>query len=128
MTNPIMIEARDLSKFYGPFVAVENVRFAIPRGQIVAFLGPNGAGKTTTMKMLTGYLAPSAGTAEIAGLDVHQQRPRSHPPARLPAGKWPALPGHDAGGVAPVLRGGARNGAGGPAWPDQGSGRALRAR
>ena len=74
MTEPIMIEARDLSKFYGPFVAVESVRFAIPRGQIVAFLGPNGAGKTTTMKMLTGYLAPSGGTAEIAGLDVHQQR------------------------------------------------------
>ena len=74
MTEPIMIEARDLSKFYGPFVAVESVRFAIPRGQIVAFLGPNGAGKTTTMKMLTGYLAPSAGTAEIAGLDIHNQR------------------------------------------------------
>lgn len=74
MTEPIMIEARDLSKFYGPFVAVESVRFAIPRGQIVAFLGPNGAGKTTTMKMLTGYLAPSAGSAEIAGLDVHQAR------------------------------------------------------
>ena len=74
MTEPIMIEARDLSKFYGPFVAVESVRFAIPRGQIVAFLGPNGAGKTTTMKMLTGYLAPSGGTAAIAGLDVHQQR------------------------------------------------------
>ena len=60
MTDQIMIEALDLSKFYGPFVAVENVRFAIPKGQIVAFLGPNGAGKTTTMKMLTGYLAPSA--------------------------------------------------------------------
>ena len=74
MTEPIMIEARDLSKFYGPFVAVESVRFAIPRGQIVAFLGPNGAGKTTTMKMLTGYLAPSGGTAEIAGLDVHRER------------------------------------------------------
>lgn len=74
MTEPIMIEARDLSKFYGPFVAVESVRFAIPRGQIVAFLGPNGAGKTTTMKMLTGYLAPSAGSAEIAGLDVHRER------------------------------------------------------
>ena len=74
MTEPIMIEARDLSKFYGPFVAVESVRFAIPRGQIVAFLGPNGAGKTTTMKMLTGFLAPSAGSAEIAGLDVHEQR------------------------------------------------------
>jgi len=74
MTEPIMIEARNLSKFYGPFVAVESVRFAIPRGQIVAFLGPNGAGKTTTMKMLTGYLAPSAGSAQIAGLDVHQER------------------------------------------------------
>ena len=74
MTDQIMIEALDLSKFYGPFVAVENVRFAIPKGQIVAFLGPNGAGKTTTMKMLTGYLAPSAGTAEIAGLDVHKER------------------------------------------------------
>ena len=74
MTQQIMIEARDLSKYYGPFVAVESVRFAIPRGQIVAFLGPNGAGKTTTMKMLTGYLAPSAGAAQIAGLDVHTQR------------------------------------------------------
>ena len=74
MTEPIMIEARDLSKFYGPFVAVERVRFAIPRGQIVAFLGPNGAGKTTTMKMLTGYLAPSEGSARIAGLDVRRDR------------------------------------------------------
>ncbi len=74
MTEPIMIEAKGLSKFYGPFVAVENVRFAIPRGQIVAFLGPNGAGKTTTMKMLTGYLAPSAGTAAISGFDIRQQR------------------------------------------------------
>lgn len=74
MTDRIMIEARGLSKYYGPFVAVEAVRFAIPRGQIVAFLGPNGAGKTTTMKMLTGFLAPSAGSAEIAGLDVRERR------------------------------------------------------
>lgn len=74
MDDRIMIEARGLSKFYGPFVAVEAMRFAIPRGQIVAFLGPNGAGKTTTMKMLTGFLAPSAGSAEIAGLDVREHR------------------------------------------------------
>ena len=74
MTDRIMIEARGLSKYYGPFVAVEAVRFAIPRGQIVAFLGPNGAGKTTTMKMLTGFLAPSAGSARIAGLDVREER------------------------------------------------------
>ena len=69
-----MIEARGLTKYYGPFVATENISFSIPEGQIVAFLGPNGAGKTTTMKMLTGYLAPSAGTARIAGLDVHRDR------------------------------------------------------
>ena len=69
-----MIEARGLTKYYGPFVATENITFSIPQGQIVAFLGPNGAGKTTTMKMLTGYLAPSAGSARIAGLDVHSER------------------------------------------------------
>ena len=69
-----MIEAKGLTKYYGPFVATENISFSIPEGQIVAFLGPNGAGKTTTMKMLTGYLAPSAGSAEIAGLDVHKER------------------------------------------------------
>ncbi len=69
-----MIEAQGLTKYYGPFIATENISFSIPEGKIVAFLGPNGAGKTTTMKMLTGYLAPSAGTARIAGLDVHTER------------------------------------------------------
>ena len=69
-----MIEAQGLTKYYGPFIAVENISFSIPQGQIVAFLGPNGAGKTTTMKMLTGFLAPSAGAARIAGLDVHRER------------------------------------------------------
>ena len=69
-----MIEANGLTKYYGPFVATENISFSIPHGQIVAFLGPNGAGKTTTMKMLTGYLAPSAGSARIAGLDVQTNR------------------------------------------------------
>lgn len=69
-----MIEAQGLTKYYGPFVATEDITFSIPEGQVVAFLGPNGAGKTTTMKMLTGYLAPSAGAARIAGLDVHKER------------------------------------------------------
>jgi ABC-2 type transport system ATP-binding protein len=69
-----MIEAQGLTKYYGPFIATENISFSIPHGQIVAFLGPNGAGKTTTMKMLTGFLAPSAGAARIAGLDVHRER------------------------------------------------------
>ena len=70
----IMIEAQGLSKFFGPFVAVENISFAIPEGQIVAFLGPNGAGKSTTMRVLTGYLAPSEGTASIAGMDMQKAR------------------------------------------------------
>ena len=69
-----MIEACGLSKYYGPFVAVENVSFAIPRGQVAAFLGPNGAGKSTTMKLLTGYLSASAGSAKIGGFDVSEQR------------------------------------------------------
>ena len=69
-----MIEAKGLSKYYGPFVAVQDISFTIPQGQIVAFLGPNGAGKTTMMRMLTGYLAPSAGEAAIAGFDVRTHR------------------------------------------------------
>ena len=73
-TAPAMIEARGLSKYYGPFVAVEDISFVIPQGQIVAFLGPNGAGKTTMMRMLTGYLAASAGSAAIAGHDVRRDR------------------------------------------------------
>ena len=69
-----MIEATGLSKYYGPFVAIGNISFSIPQGQVVAFLGPNGAGKTTMMRMLTGFLAPSAGRAAIAGFDVHASR------------------------------------------------------
>ena len=70
----MMIEASGLSKYYGSFVAVQDISFSIPQGQVVAFLGPNGAGKTTMMRMLTGYLAPSAGEAAIAGHDVRRDR------------------------------------------------------
>lgn len=70
----IMIEAKGLSKYYGPFVAIKDISFAIPEGQIVAFLGPNGAGKSTAMKILSGYLAQSEGEAKIAGFDVSKQR------------------------------------------------------
>jgi ABC-2 type transport system ATP-binding protein len=69
-----MIRAQGLSKFYGSFVAIRDISFAIPEGQIVAFLGPNGAGKSTTLKILSGYLAPSAGVAVIAGIDVQHNR------------------------------------------------------
>ncbi|MFQ5739045.1 MAG: ABC transporter ATP-binding protein [Acidobacteriota bacterium] len=73
-SSRVMIEAKGLSKYYGPFVAIEQISFSIPEGQITAFLGPNGAGKSTTMKILSGFLAPSSGTGAIAGLDIHERR------------------------------------------------------
>jgi ABC-2 type transport system ATP-binding protein len=65
-----MIEAKSLCKSYGAFKAVDDLSFKVEAGQILGFLGPNGAGKSTTMKMLTGFLTPSSGTALINGVDV----------------------------------------------------------
>jgi ABC-2 type transport system ATP-binding protein len=73
MTN-VMIRAAGLHKHFGAFAAVADVSFEIARGEIVAFLGPNGAGKSTTMRMLTGFMAPTHGRAEIAGIDVATRR------------------------------------------------------
>ena len=72
--SDLMIQAEKLSKYYGDFAAAADVSFSIRRGEVVAFLGPNGAGKSTTMKMLTGYVSPSSGTAKIAGFDMSTQR------------------------------------------------------
>ncbi len=69
-----LIQAEALSKYYGDFTAIENVTFSVPASSVTAFLGPNGAGKSTTMKILTGFLAPSSGTARIAGLDMDKDR------------------------------------------------------
>src|SRR5256714_3831798 len=69
-----MLEIRNLVKKFGPLVAVDNVSFSVPAGEVLGFLGPNGAGKSTTMKMITGFLAPTAGTAIICGHDI-QRRP-----------------------------------------------------
>ncbi|MBB6250635.1 ribosome-associated ATPase/putative transporter RbbA [Nitrospirillum iridis] len=68
--RPIAIEARDLTRRFGDFVAVDRVSFAIPKGEIFGFLGSNGCGKTTTMKMLTGLLPASAGTPLLFGQAV----------------------------------------------------------
>ena len=64
------IEASDLSKAYGPVLALEKVSFSVDKGEVIGLLGPNGAGKTTLMKVLTGYLQPDAGTAVLRGIDV----------------------------------------------------------
>lgn len=68
-----MIDIRALSKRFGSLVAVDGVSFTVRRGEVLGFLGPNGAGKSTTMKMVTGFLAPSAGTAVVCGHDVVQE-------------------------------------------------------
>lgn len=65
-----MIEANSLCKAYGAFKAVDNLSFTVEPGQVLGFLGPNGAGKSTTMKMLTGFLTPTSGSALINGIDV----------------------------------------------------------
>ena len=65
-----MIEVRDLTHYYGPMPAVENVNFTVRRGEILGFLGPNGAGKTTTMRILTGFMPPTRGTVTLDGYDV----------------------------------------------------------
>ena len=67
-----MIEVSGLTKRYGDVVAVDAVSFSVERGEVVGFLGPNGAGKTTTMRMLTGFLPPSDGSASIAGHDIFE--------------------------------------------------------
>lgn len=67
-----MIEVKDLTKDYGHRRAINKLNFSIKKGEVVGFLGPNGAGKSTTMKIITGFMAPSSGTASIAGFDVFE--------------------------------------------------------
>lgn len=73
-----MIRVQNLTKTYGDFTAVNDISFAVNKGEIFAFLGPNGAGKTTTIKMLTTLLTPTSGKVELAGIDptVEQTKAR----------------------------------------------------
>ena len=68
-----MIEVTDITKFYGDFPAVTGISFSVEKGEILGFLGPNGAGKSTTMKILTGFMPPTSGTASIAGFDIVEE-------------------------------------------------------
>ena len=65
-----MLEIRGLTKRFGPLTAVDGIDLSVDRGEVLGFLGPNGAGKSTTMKMVTGFLPPSAGSATVCGFDV----------------------------------------------------------
>jgi gliding motility-associated transport system ATP-binding protein len=68
-----MIEISHLSKRYGALTAVDDISFGVAPGEVLGFLGPNGAGKSTTMKMITGFLTPSAGTVRVCGHDVQNE-------------------------------------------------------
>jgi len=68
-----MIEVKNLTKYYGKRLAVDNISFKVDKGAIVGFLGPNAAGKTTTMRILTGFLAPTTGEVKVAGYDILTQ-------------------------------------------------------
>src|SRR2546426_5030998 len=65
-----MIQVDNLSKYFGPVMAVDRITFQVERGEIVGSLGPNGAGKTTTMRILTSFLPATSGIAKVAGFDV----------------------------------------------------------
>jgi len=71
--SEVMIRVDNLTKDYGSFRAVDGVSFDVHKGEVLGFLGPNGAGKSTTMKMLTCFIAPTGGTATVAGKDVFEQ-------------------------------------------------------
>jgi gliding motility-associated transport system ATP-binding protein len=68
-----MLEIRHLVKFFGLLAAVDDISFAVPRGEVLGFLGPNGAGKSTTMKMITGFVPPTSGTAIVCGHDIRKE-------------------------------------------------------
>ena len=65
-----MLEVKELRKHFGPFEAVKGVSFTADKGEVLGFLGPNGAGKPTTMRMITGFLPPTSGTATVNGHDI----------------------------------------------------------
>ena len=69
------IETVDLTKHFGPIVAVDHLTFTVNRGEIFGFLGPNGSGKSTTMRMLLGLARPTRGSARFLGMDIHTRLP-----------------------------------------------------
>ena len=97
----VMIRVENLRKVYGgnPKPAVDGISFDVRAGEVLGFVGPNGAGKTTTMKILTSFLAPTGGRAEVAGFDTYADSVRSRTPRRASrcatstASSWPATGG-----------------------------------
>src|SRR5258706_774619 len=85
-----MIKVQNLAKVFGTKRAVDDISFAVERGEVLGFLGPNGAGKSTTMRMITGFIPPSAGTVSVGGFDIEDnpieaRRLIGYLPANAPA-------------------------------------------
>ena len=86
-----MIEIQGLRKTFGPIIAVNDISFAVRRGEVLGFLGPNGAGKSTTMKMITGFLTPDAGMVRVGGRGYRQRADSRQTLDGLPPGRSTAL-------------------------------------
>ena len=95
-----MIKVENLSKSFGPKVAVDDISFTVERGEVLGFLGPNGAGKSTTMRMITGFIPPTDGKVTVGGFNMVDRSHSRQTAHRLSAGKRPGLHGHDGGGLS----------------------------
>ena len=96
MTTDPVVRTRGLTKHYGAAVGLEHLDLEVGAGEVFGYLGPNGAGKTTTIRLLLGLLRPTAGTAEVLGLDATTQAERAHRRLAYVAGDvalWPSLTG-----------------------------------
>ncbi len=82
-----MIEVDRLCKRFGSITAVDDVSFAVERGEVLGFLGPNGAGKSTTMRIIAGFLVPDSGRAAVCGMDVAKRPIETKARPRLHAGR-----------------------------------------
>jgi len=83
-----MLEVSGLTKRYGDILAVDDIGFRLEKGEVAAFLGPNGAGKTTTLRIVTGYLPPTAGAVLIGGVDLRREPTK----AKRMVGYLPEIP------------------------------------
>ena len=90
-----MIKVENLSKHFGPKVAVNRISFTVERGEVLGFLGPNGAGKSTTMRMLTGFIPPTEGQISVGGFDMINDPIPAKRLIGAPAGKRTCLHGYD---------------------------------
>src|ERR1700674_4501407 len=94
--NELAIKTTDLTKRYGPVVALDHLELEVRRGEILGYLGPNGAGKTTTIRLLLGLIKPTSGSAQIFGIDSQRDKVASHRQLAYVPGEsifWPSLTG-----------------------------------